>query len=62
MSTPTPDEQVIEFTLGHLSKADLLALIKRMVRGGSSSTAVPTFCTGSRSGINPEETLKVRWR
>jgi uncharacterized Zn finger protein len=32
MSTPTPDEQNIELTLGHLSKADLLALIKRMVQ------------------------------
>jgi hypothetical protein len=32
MSTPTPDEQDIESTLGHLSKADLLALIKRMVQ------------------------------
>ncbi len=32
MSTPTPDEQDIESTLGHLSKADLLTLIKRMVQ------------------------------
>src|ERR1700694_3162257 len=32
MSTPTPDEQDIESTLGHLSKADLLALIKCMVQ------------------------------
>ena len=32
MSTPTPDKQDIESTLGHLSKADLLTLIKRMVQ------------------------------
>ncbi len=32
MSTPTPDEQDIESTLGHLSKAELLSLIKRMVQ------------------------------
>ena len=28
----TPDEQNIETTLGYLSKADLLSLIKRMVQ------------------------------
>jgi len=32
MSTPTPDKQNIESTLAHLSKADLLTLIKRMVQ------------------------------
>jgi hypothetical protein len=32
MSTSTPDEQDREVTLGHLSQADLLALIKRMVQ------------------------------
>ena len=32
MSTPTPDEQDIESTLGQLSKADLLTLIERMVQ------------------------------
>ena len=32
MSTPTPDEQDIESTLGQLNKADLLTLIKRMVQ------------------------------
>ena len=49
MSTnPPPGEQDIESTLGHLSKADLLTLIKRMVQLylDSRNPTTPGSCNG----------------
>src|SRR5438067_1110602 len=61
MSNPTPDDQNIETTLGHLSKADLLALIKRMVQlypdlAGLRETAKQTTSSQNpqRLPFNPE--------
>src|SRR5947209_2700029 len=61
MSTPTPGDQNIETTLGHLSKADLLTLIKRMVQlypdlAGLIETAKQTASSQKpqRLPFNPE--------
>src|SRR5256885_2827451 len=61
MSTPTPGDQNIETTLGHLSKADLLTLIKRMVQlypdlAGLIETAKQTTSSQKpqRLPFNPE--------
>ncbi|MFL5657569.1 MAG: tetratricopeptide repeat protein [Ktedonobacteraceae bacterium] len=61
MNTPTPGDQNIETTLGHLSKADLLTLIKRMVQlypdlAGLIETAKQTTSSQKpqRLPFNPE--------
>jgi hypothetical protein len=60
MSTnPTPDEQDIESTLGHLDKADLISLIKRMVQqhpdlAGLIVSKQPTTIEEPRAPFNAE--------